>query len=418
MRVLAITFGTEGDVRPLAALCSALIEAGHEARLLGPDDALDAARAADAPASGLPGAIRDTLRAAGTTRNAGAAALARVVNANASAWLGLALDHGTGCDVVVGAGLAAFIGLSAAEKLGVPGVGAGMFPLTPTAEFASPFIPPGATPAWANRLTFHLANGLVWRSLRRATNAARVGVGLPARRRVWTEHPMLYGFSRHLIPRPRDWPANAVVCGAWSPAPADWSPPEALTAFLAAGEPPIYVGFGSMAVTEPRPLLEALTTAIGGRRALFYPGWSGVLGTDLPANVQVIGATPHDWLFPRTAMAIHHGGSGTTHSAARAGVPSIVVPFAGDQPFWADRLRRAGVAPAAVNPHRPDARAIATAIAFADRADVRTRAAHLGKAMAEETGPATAVAHLEALTAGAQASIGAMPGSALAIARW
>ena len=402
MRVLVITFGTEGDVRPLAALCSALIEAGHETRLLGPEDALDAAEALGVPAVGLPGAIRATLSAAGTTRNAGAAALARVVNANASAWLRLALDHGTGCDVVVGAGLAAFIGLSAAEKLGAAGVGASMFPLTPTAEFASPFIPPGATPSWANRLTFHLANGLVWRSLGRATNAARIGVGLPARRRLFTEHPMLYGFSRHLIPRPHDWPANASICGVWSSPPTDWSPPEALAAFLADGEPPIYVGFGSMAVAEPRPLLEALAVGVGGRRAVFYPGWSGVLGPDLPANFHVIGATPHDWLFPRTAMAIHHGGSGTTHSAARAGVPSIVVPFAGDQPFWADRLRRVGVAPAAVNPHRPDARAIAAAVAFASGDDMRRRASELGKAMAEETGLASAVAHLEAVTAGDQ----------------
>src|SRR5271156_5979428 len=143
MKVLVITFGTEGDVRPLAALCAALIEAGHEARLLGPGDALESARALGVPAYGLPGSVSTTLSAAGSTRNANsAAALARVVNQNASAWLKLALDHGTGCDVVVGAGLAAFIGLSAAEKLGATGVGAGMFPLTPTAEFASPFIPP------------------------------------------------------------------------------------------------------------------------------------------------------------------------------------------------------------------------------------------------------------------------------------
>jgi UDP:flavonoid glycosyltransferase YjiC (YdhE family) len=397
MRVLVITFGTEGDVRPLAALCSALIEAGHEARLLGPEDALDAAHALGVPASGLPGAIRATLSAVGTTRNVGAAALARVVNANASTWLGLALDQGTGCDVVVGAGLAAFIGLSAAEKLGVAGVGAGMFPLTPTAEFASPFIPPGATPAWANKLTFHLANGLVWWSLKRATNEARVGAGLVPRRRLFAEHPMLYGFSRHLITRPADWPDDAVICGAWSSPTAEWSPPDALSTFLAAGEPPIYVGFGSMAVAEPRALLEALTGAIGGRRTLFYPGWSGVAASDLPANVHLIGPTPHDWLFPRTAMAIHHGGSGTSHSAARAGVPSVVAPFAGDQPFWADRLRRAGVAPAAVNPHRPDSRAIAAAIEFASQDTMRSRAVDLGKAMAEEAGLSCAVQHLQGL---------------------
>jgi UDP:flavonoid glycosyltransferase YjiC (YdhE family) len=400
MRVLVITFGTEGDVRPLAALCAALIEAGHEATFLGPSDALEAARELGVPAHGLPGAVRATLSAAGTTRGA-AAGLAGVVNQNASAWLKLALDHGADCDAVVGAGLAAFIGLSAAEKLGVVGVGAGMFPITPTTEFASPFIPPGAIPAWANRLSFLLVGELIWRSLAGATNAARKAVGLPARRRLWSEHPMLYGFSRHLVPRPRDWPANAAVCGVWSSPPTEWSPPEALAAFLAAGEPPIYLGFGSMPVAEPRRLLEPLVAAIGGRRALFYPGWSGIAEPDLPSNVQVIGATPHDWLFPRTAMAIHHGGSGTTHAAAGAGVPSIVVPFAGDQRFWADRLRRAGVAPASIKARSPDSAAIAASIAFASRDDVRSRAAELGMALANENGPASAISHLEALTAGA-----------------
>ena len=97
MKVLAITFGTEGDVRPLAALCRALIDAGHEARLLAPGDALDSATALCVPSVGLPGAVRDTLQAAGTTRNAkGAAALARVANANALPWLQLALEHGRG----------------------------------------------------------------------------------------------------------------------------------------------------------------------------------------------------------------------------------------------------------------------------------------------------------------------------------
>jgi len=398
MRVLVITFGTEGDVRPLAALCQALIAAGHEARLLAPDDALDAARALDVPATGLSGGIRTTLTAASATRGENsAAALARITRENTSAWLRAALDHGAGCDVVIGASLAAFVGLSAAEKLGVPVVGAGMFPLTATAEFASPFIPPGAIPGWANRLTYRLINEVIWRGLAGATNKARREVGLPTRRRLWSEHPMLYGFSRHLVPRPGDWPANATICGLWARPATDWSPPDDLAAFLAAGEPPIYVGFGSMAVTEPRRLLEALVGGIGGRRALFYPGWSGLQTPDLPATVHLVGATPHDWLFPRTAMAIHHGGSGTSHSAALAGVPSIVAPFAGDQPFWADRLQRARVAPAPINPHRPDARAITAAIDYAGRPEVRSRAAELGQAMAAETGLDSAVARIEDL---------------------
>src|SRR5271165_450159 len=105
---------------------------------------------------------------------------------------------------------------------------------------------------------------------------------------------------------------------------------------------PIYGGFGRLAGFEGRALLGEIIAAVAGRRALFYPGWSGVSAADLPANFLIIGDTPHAWLFPRTSLVIHHGGAGTTHSAARAGAASVVVPFAGDQFFWADRLRQAG----------------------------------------------------------------------------
>jgi sterol 3beta-glucosyltransferase len=189
MRALIVTFGTEGDVRPMTALGAALMEAGHAVRFLATADTTGAAQALGIPTVALPGAVRAPLTEAGTTGNANsAAALVRVVNDNTSAWLKLTLEHGADCDVVVAGGLSAFFGFSAAEKLGVPGVGAAAFPITPTAAFASPFFPPGA-PGWANRLTHRLANGLVWRSFARATNAARQEAGLSTGRRVWTDNP-------------------------------------------------------------------------------------------------------------------------------------------------------------------------------------------------------------------------------------
>jgi len=250
MRVLIVTFGTEGDVRPMAALGAALIEAGHAVRFLATADTASAAQALAIPTEILPGAVRAALGAAGTTGNANSAmALARVVNDNTSAWLRLALEHGADCDVVVAGGLAAFVGFSAAEKLGVPGVGAAMFPITPTAEFASPFFPPGL-PAWANRLSHRLANGLVWRGFARATNAARREVGLSTGRRVWSDNPALYGFSAHIVPRPADWPSNAAIAGFWSRPTSDWTAPDDLAAFLANGAPPMWA---SAAWRSPTP---------------------------------------------------------------------------------------------------------------------------------------------------------------------
>ncbi len=97
---------------------------------------------------------------------------------------------------------------------------------------------------------------------------------------------------------------------------------------------------------------EALT-ALRGRRVLFYPGWGDVAAADLPAGVYLLEGAPHGWLFPLTTLVVHHGGAGTTHAAARASVPSVVVPFAGDQFFWADRLREAGAATVPVRAKGP-----------------------------------------------------------------
>jgi sterol 3beta-glucosyltransferase len=144
---------------------------------------------------------------------------------------------------------------------------------------------------------------------------------------------MIYGVSPSLVPAPADWPANARLCGQWlAPKPGP-TPPPGLATFLDRGEAPIYIGFGSITGFDGPRLLRALIEAMNGRRALFHPGWSGVDPQALPDNFFAIRDTPHDWLFPRTGAVIHHGGSGTSRSAARAGAPSVVVPFAGDQFF-------------------------------------------------------------------------------------
>jgi len=111
----------------------------------------------------------------------------------------------------------------------------------------------------------------------------------------------------------------------------------------------------------------------------------------------VRGPTPHEALFPRCALAIRHGGSGTTHSACRAGIPSLVMPFAADQFFWARRLQALGVAPAPLSPKRLDAATLAAAIAFAEDSVTRARAAALGAAMASEDGVGTAVAAIDGI---------------------
>jgi sterol 3beta-glucosyltransferase len=206
---------------------------------------------------------------------------------------------------------------------------------------------------------------------------------------------VLHGWSRHLLPAPADWPATARPTGFWTlPAGDDWTPPDRLVTFLEAGEPPVYVGFGSMVPRDPaamtRTVLDAVRSA--GRRAVLATGWGG-LRPDLEAEgVLVIDEAPHDWLLPRTAAVVHHGGVGTVAAALRAGVPQVVRPFVGDQPFWAERLHRLGVAPAPLTGRLTTDRLAAAITAASDSA---TEARALAGRMAAEDGIANAVAAIE-----------------------
>jgi sterol 3beta-glucosyltransferase len=401
MRLVALTFGTEGDTRPLAALCRALTDAGHQITLLADSSTLGSARDLGVAHVPLAGDIRATLgsitsKLAGrNSLNATAQAMASIANQNADAWMRQTIDAATGSDGLIVGGLAAYIGFSVAEKLALPVVGAGMIPLTPTSAFPSPFVPPGSLPRWLNRFSYRLVAEMLWRAFRQATNAARAHVGLPPGRKIWSGHPIVYGISPSLLPQPADWPDNACMCGQWLRPVRDWDAPRSLQDFLSAGDAPIYVGFGSMVGFDPRALLDVLTSAVGRRRVLFYPGWSGADSPSLPPNFFVVGDTPHDWLFPRTCLVIHHGGSGTSHSAARAGVPSVVLPFAADQFFWAEQLRQRGVAPAAPTIRNITAAALSRAIEAAQTAEMRERASALGAKMRAEDGLARAVEKIQ-----------------------
>jgi sterol 3beta-glucosyltransferase len=307
MKLAVVTYGTEGDTR-LAALARALIDAGHEVHLLADASTLHSAEALDVPASALSGDIRKALAPGQALSNAvyrkggfqdTSRALAAIANASTPAWMREVAEASEGCDALIISGLTAFVGLSVAEYRGIPAIGTGLIPITPTADFASPFLPPGKVPRWLNRASHRLVNELLWQAFKKTTNAARADVcGLPARKHVWSDHPMLYGVSPSLLPRPRDWAANAFVCGQWSAATTHWMPPPALEAFLAAGEAPIYIGFGSMAGFDHVAMTDALITAIAGRRALFYPAGAALMGCHCRrtssswARPRIIGSSP------------------------------------------------------------------------------------------------------------------------------
>jgi UDP:flavonoid glycosyltransferase YjiC (YdhE family) len=218
----------------------------------------------------------------------------------------------------------------------------------------------------------------------------------------YDDAPAIYGYSAHVIPRPPDWNANARVCGYWFlDAPPDFVPPADLMRFLDAGAPPVYIGFGSMNNRDPEATAALVLDALSqtGQRGVLLTGWSGLHAEDLPDTVFKLDAIPHDWLFPRMAAVVHHGGIGTTAAGLRAGVPSVVVPFFGDQPFWGARVYRLGVGAKPIPRKRLTAARLAEAISTVTEDMVlRERAAALGERIRAEDGVARAVEAVEALT--------------------
>jgi hypothetical protein len=158
--------------------------------------------------------------------------------------------------------------------------------------------------------------------------------------------PYTYLWSPGLVPKPEDWGPEIDIAGfVFLDLASSFEPPEGLVKFIDAGEPPIYIGFGSIVVDDPHRFTKMIFEAVqlAGVRALVSKGWGGLGGEDdTPENIYMLENTPHDWLFPKVKAAVHHGGAGTTAIGLKCGKPTMIVPFFGDQQFWGNMIERAG----------------------------------------------------------------------------
>lgn len=143
--------------------------------------------------------------------------------------------------------------------------------------------------------------------------------------------PFTYCWSPALIPKPADWPENIDVSGFFFRDAPQYQPPPELREFLAAGPPPVYVGFGSIVLDNPDKMLGMIMEAVkaAGARAIISKGWSNLEAKD-DENVYMIGDCPHEWLFNEVAAVVHHGGAGTTACGLKNGKPTYIIPFFGE----------------------------------------------------------------------------------------
>ena len=415
MRIAIITIGSRGDVQPYIALGQGLIKAGHIVRLATHQDFENLVKSYGLEFCLIRGNSQEMMGSQERrelSEKGNFFATLRHIQKSAehaiSEWMEDGLVACQGMDLLISGTTALSVSTSLAEKYHLPLLQAHVFPITPTRTFPSMFLPtlPNLGGAF-NFISSHLILQIVSLGARPMLNRARKKVlDLPPVSFSGTSHmnpskgfPMLYGFSPSVIPAPADWRAEDHVTGYWFLDPAaDWTPPPDLLNFLQAGSPPVYIGFGSMGSRKPAETTDLVLQVISKtqQRAVLLSGWGGLQKTDLPASVFMIDSIPHAWLFPRVAAVVHHGGAGTTAAGLRAGVPSIVIPFLGDQPFWGKRVHDLGVGPAPI-PHRKltvDRLAQAIQEAVTDMA-MRQRAAELGSKIQAEDGIANAVAIIQ-----------------------
>jgi vancomycin aglycone glucosyltransferase len=395
VRVLLSTYGGRGDVEPLVGLAVGLRELGAEARVCAPPDWAERLAEVGVPLVPLGPPVRSLMHGATPPSVADVPRLAAELIAEQFDKLPAAAE---GCDAMVATGLfpVAASAQSVAEKLGIRYAFAAYCPIFLPSPHRRPQLLPGrplppdvTDHRVLNDLNIQNYNALYGPAL----NTNRASIGLPpvdnVRDHVITDHPWL---AADPILAPWQEPADldVVQTGAWI-LPDERPLPAELEAFLDAGTPPVYLGFGSM--RAPKDIARVAIDAVRaqGRRALVARGWADLAPIDDRDDCFAVGEVNQQQLFGRVAAVVHHGGAGTTTTAARAGAPQVVVPQMADQPYFAGRVADLGIGTAHDGPTptteslsavlktalAPETRARATAVAGTIRTDGAAVAATL-----------------------------------------
>ncbi|RMI33424.1 glycosyltransferase [Nocardia stercoris] len=409
MRIAVLTFGTRGDLQPPLAIADGLRSRGHDVVVAANTNNVEPSRRVGFETVELPvdllkflssGAAQQSLVAGNTVRFTRALAKLEAEHAEA-----LDEAHIRACD---GADLIVTGPLSLGRALAITGRSGQQlamhlpFPIDRTAEYASPFVTGRHLPTGALRLATHLVFEQAYAATGRATAQRmrrRLGATRPAPD-LWklvraNAFPIELLVSPALFGRPGDWPDRTIsgmavvppgLRAAWGEQALD---PE-LEQWLDEGEPPVFVSFGGMPVLDPAGCLAMIEEVARrhGVRMLLGAGWSTFeAGPRAGRTVLVTGSFDHSRVLPRCRAAVHHGGSGTTHAVARAGIPAVVAHLSADQILWGQRVVRTGTGTAL--PYRTlSADTLSSALAVALRPETGERATELAAAMATEDGVA------------------------------
>lgn len=402
MRIVILTMGTDGDIRPYLALGKGLHASGHDVCIDAPENFESFITGNGLSFSSIGGDFEALLKSPELTRGLEGNIFWHIpklvkmfkpffIDSLRKAW-----------HVAQNAELIIFhpkclYALDIAEKLEVPAIASGFQPITPTAEF--PLLSTHNFGRFLNRVSYNLLYGysLIYGGI--INDFRKHTLGLPARSRL--KHPLLSrhtpplalnAWSRHLSPKPQDWPDNAHVTGFWFLDQADAKLDAKIEHFLSQGDPPLYIGFGSMSWDHKHATVKiSQALKLWGGRAIIAKGWGGL--EDITAdNVLTIDHAPHHLLLPHTCAVVHHGGAGSTAAGLRAGRPTLVCPVIADQPFWGQRIAALAAGPAPARLKKTSADQLAYIFDDLTHSEIyKTHATELGEKIVSEDGIETAI---------------------------
>lgn len=393
MHITLLALGSRGDIQPYATLGRGLKAAGHQVRFITFESF--AALVAEHELDFHP--IQGNAQALVANAGADTLALIRSFSALAEGYArDLSAPYLGETDLLINQLPAGLYGFDLAEKFGIPMMLAAVIPLARTQAFPLMGFPKFPWPGY-NKATYYLGEQMAWQMFRAVINRWRKQTlklpPLPLTGYVsqlgTRQIPILNGFSQHVVHRPADWGEHIHITGYWFPEDQRWQPPADLQAFIEAGSPPVFIGFGSMPIKNPQQtthlILEALRQS--GQRGILHMGWGGLGNQVLPDYVFKIDYAPYSWLFPQMAMVIHHGGSGTTAFGLRSGIPACVVSFVFDQFYWGERVAELGVGPQPIRSTQLTVERLKEAIQLGvSDSRVRQNAAELGQKIRAENG--------------------------------
>jgi len=370
LRITCLTIGSRGDVQPFVALCKGLKKEGHQVKIATheefrewiTDHGIDFAPVAGDPAELMRICVEHGLFTVSFIREATAKFRTWIDDLLTSAWSACQYT-----DVLIETP-SAMAGLHIAEALGIPYFRAFTMPWTRTRTYPHAFaVPDSKKGGNYNAMTYTLFDSLFWRAISGQVNSWRkktLNIHATNMTKMRTDKiPFIYNFSPSVVPPPIDWHEWVRISGYWfldnpdSIAGRDWEPPDDLSQFIrkarADKKKLIYIGFGSIVVSDPKAVTKNVVESVmkANVRCILSKGWSDRLDktavtepeVPLPPEILQIRSAPHDWLFQQIDAAVHHGGAGTTGASLRAGIPTIIKPFFGDQYFWGSRIEDLGV---------------------------------------------------------------------------